>query len=924
MATAKSKTQNKSANKIDTMLVSAINTAGVNMMVCDSDLNIVYANEATERLVQDNLEVFKEAFPGFDPSALIGTCIDDFHQVPAHQRKILANPKNLPHRADITVGPLTFALNISAVFDDRGNMIGSCLEWQEVTKEREQEEQAARLNSALEGSATASMTVDLDLNITYANPATLKLVGDNIGEFQRAFPNVDFNDLIGVCIDVFHVNPSHQRSILGNAQNLPHQADISVGNLKFALNISAMYDKRGNHIGANLEWQDVTSLRAQEDAAARLTSSVEGSATPSMSVDLDLILTYMNPATVKLITTNIDTFQTAFPGVDFENALGVCIDVFHKDPALQRRILSDPNNLPHQADIQIGESTFALNISAMKDATGEYIGANLEWQDVTAVRAAASRAESLFSMIEGASSMFMTCDMDLQITYLNPTLQEMLLKHERSIREALPNFDARNLIGTCIDDFHVNPGHQRRLLGDVRSLPATVEIKVGTLEFEVTATALYDDQGNHIGNGAEWADLNDRAKYRDQVNELIEASRSGDLSKRGDLTALSKVYVPMMEGINEIVDAIVAPINEASDVLEQVANQDLTVRIVGDYQGDHAKIKKNLNTAVGNLESAMSQATEAANQVTAASSQIADGSQALAQGASEQASSLEQISASLEQLTAMTNQNADNASSANGLAQEAQAVANTGTEAMTRMSEAINLIKTSAEQTSKIIKTIDEIAFQTNLLALNAAVEAARAGDAGKGFAVVAEEVRSLAARSAQAAKNTADLIEESGKNAEGGVRISEEVANALNEIVDRVEKVGSLVGEIAAASKEQASGLAQINDGVTQMDTVTQKNAANSEESAAAAEELNAQATGLANMVGQFKIRSNGQGHMQIEHQNAPSAAPMQQLTHGNGNGNNAAPAAPAVQPALTNSGGTEVSPEQVIPLDDSDLSSF
>lgn len=110
------------------MLTSAINTAGVNMMICDNDLNIIYANEATEQLVQDNVEVFKEAFPGFDPSALIGTCIDDFHQVPAHQRKILSNPKNLPHRADIIVGPLTFALNISAVFDEKGNMIGSCLE----------------------------------------------------------------------------------------------------------------------------------------------------------------------------------------------------------------------------------------------------------------------------------------------------------------------------------------------------------------------------------------------------------------------------------------------------------------------------------------------------------------------------------------------------------------------------------------------------------------------------------------------------------------------------------------------------------------------------------------------------------------------------------------------------------------------------
>jgi methyl-accepting chemotaxis protein len=196
---------------------------------------------------------------------------------------------------------------------------------------------------------------------------------------------------------------------------------------------------------------------------------------------------------------------------------------------------------------------------------------------------------------------------------------------------------------------------------------------------------------------------------------------------------------------------------------------------------------------------------------------------------------------------------------------------------MTRMSEAINMIKESAEQTGKIVKTIDEIAFQTNLLALNAAVEAARAGDAGKGFAVVAEEVRSLAARSAEAARNTSELIEQSGKNAEGGVRISEEVATALDEIQSQTAKVAELMAEISAGSKEQASGIGQINDGVTQLDSVTQKNAANSEESAAAAEELTAQARSLAEMIGAFRLGNNG-GAPQYAQQPQQYAPPPQQ----------------------------------------------
>jgi len=181
-------------------------------------------------------------------------------------------------------------------------------------------------------------------------------------------------------------------------------------------------------------------------------------------------------------------------------------------------------------------------------------------------------------------------------------------------------------------------------------------------------------------------------------------------------------------------------------------------------------------------------------------------------------------------------------------------------EAMKRMATAINEIKTSSDNTAKILKTIDDIAFQTNLLALNAAVEAARAGEAGKGFAVVAEEVRNLAMRSADASKNTADMIEESVKNAESGVKITEDVAAALSKTVESSTKVSDLIAEIAAASNEQALG-EQVNTAVAQMNTVTQQNAANSEESASAAEELSSQAAELANMVGNFHLSSSGDG---------------------------------------------------------------
>jgi len=245
--------------------------------------------------------------------------------------------------------------------------------------------------------------------------------------------------------------------------------------------------------------------------------------------------------------------------------------------------------------------------------------------------------------------------------------------------------------------------------------------------------------------------------------------------------------------------------------------------------------------------------TASSEQVASASAQVSSASQSLAEGATEQAAGLEETSSSLEEMSSMTKQNADNAQQANTLAGEARKAADTGTESMGRMNAAIHEIQKSSDETSKIIKVIDEIAFQTNLLALNAAVEAARAGEAGKGFAVVAEEVRNLAMRSAEAAKNTANMIEESVKNANNGVDIATEVSKVLDEIVQGVSKTTDLISEIAAASQEQAQGIDQINCAVAQMDKVTQQNAANAEESASASRELSSQAKGTNDIIGQL-----------------------------------------------------------------------
>jgi len=285
---------------------------------------------------------------------------------------------------------------------------------------------------------------------------------------------------------------------------------------------------------------------------------------------------------------------------------------------------------------------------------------------------------------------------------------------------------------------------------------------------------------------------------------------------------------------------------------------DLTVRVGIDREDELGVMAKSLNNFLESLDDSFTQIASGSGQIDAGSSHLASASQVLATGTADQASSLEEISASLEEMSGMTAQNSEHAQEANQLTEATADAANRGSAEMKRMSKAVDDIKASSLEISKVIKVIDDIAFQTNLLALNAAVEAARAGEAGKGFAVVAEEVRSLAQRSAEAAKETASLIAESGRRSEAGVEISARVNLVLGEVVDSVNQVTSLVSEIATASKEQADGIRQINIGVTDLERVVQQNAAGAEELASTSEETSSQVVMVKEMIERFEVSGN------------------------------------------------------------------
>lgn len=456
--------------------------------------------------------------------------------------------------------------------------------------------------------------------------------------------------------------------------------------------------------------------------------------------------------------------------------------------------------------------------------------------------------------LDNAGTPFRIADQSGTVVYANPQMLEVLRSIEPAMKQINPAFSIENFVGSSIGNLMSDPVEYLARLEALKSLSVT-EKEVGGRVFSITTAPVFDEQGRRLGTVGEWIDRTDQVAMERELAEIVNAAAAGDFSKRLSLTGKTGFFLNLGQSMNQLLETGDHGLHAVASILQALSRGDLTQHMQGNYQGLFAQLQGDANTTVERLRELVQQIREASELINSAAREIAAGNADLSSRTEEQASSLEETASSMEELSATVRQNADSARQANALADDSNVLAVRGGEMVQRVVGTMTEIQEGSRRIADIVGVIDAIAFQTNILALNAAVEAARAGEQGRGFAVVASEVRSLAQRSATAAKEIRELIASSVVKVESGVALVHEAGGTMSSVVSSFAEVARLVTDISNASREQSSGIDQVTQAVGEMDEVTQHNAALVEEAAAAAESLEDQARSLVEVVARFKL---------------------------------------------------------------------
>ena len=474
--------------------------------------------------------------------------------------------------------------------------------------------------------------------------------------------------------------------------------------------------------------------------------------------------------------------------------------------------------------------------------------------DVGRLNQDAADALRIISGLENVQSSVLITNVNLDIIFVNQSARTLFSRVEADFKKHLPNFRADTLLGTNIDVFHTNPEYQRQLLGKL-SDSTMYELELAGHAFQIIAKPVISADGSRIGYIAEWMDRTQENKIEREIENLVNSIKVGDLRARIHLEGKEGFNKSLSININGLTDVIESVFMDINAIMQKMADGDLTGNIHTDYQGAYAQCKDNINNTITKINQFIEQIREAAEFVNNASQEIASGNNNLSHRVEQQAASLEETAASMEELASTVKCNATDMQQALNVVKSTAQLAEKGGDVVKSAIVAMREINESSNRIAEIIGVIDEIAFQTNLLALNASVEAARAGEQGRGFSVVATEVRKLAQRSASAAAQSSEMIQNSVQKVHAGTAFVNETGTALMEIVGGIIKVGDLVGHIAESSNEQSAGIGQVNQAVAQLDEITQQNAALAEEAAANSMAMSEQSAKMTQLISFFKL---------------------------------------------------------------------